>query len=153
VRCPLIEANGARPPPFPRLRRPRPAFYLCIIVHDVPLSATHRDGTTQGILPHRKHLSPDLTITYPITLSPYKVWVQPRSSAVNTTLPTFAADAPLLQDAAAVDRYRLLARCSAANPPLLLSIDGIDGQTLDCFIDRLAYNAGTANDLTLTTNP
>jgi len=47
--------------------------------------------------------------------------VQPRSSAVNTTLPAFAAErraaAPLPLGAAVVDRYLLLARRSAANPP------------------------------------
>ena len=36
---------------------------------------------------------------------------------------------------AAIDRYLLHAGRSAANPPLLQSIDGTDGRRLDCFTD------------------
>jgi len=62
--------------------------------------------------------------------------VQPRSSAVNTTLPAFAAERraaaplPLGAGAAVVDRYLLLARRSAANPPHpAAAVDRWDRQT------------------------
>jgi len=42
----------------------------------------------------------------------------------------------LLQERrAAIDRYLLHAGRSAANPPLLQSIDGTDGRRLDCFTE------------------
>ena len=54
--------------------------------------------------------------------------VQPRPSAVNMTLPAFAA-APLLLSAAAVDRYIFPHGVQQQNrrTPLLLLIDGTDG--------------------------
>ena len=70
--------------------------------------------------------------------------VQPCQSAVNMTLPAFAAEcraaALLLLSTGACSCYadeRLLlpAGRSAANPPLLLSIDGTDTRRLDRFAD------------------
>ena len=64
------------------------------------------------------------------------------------TLPAFAVErravAPMLLGAGAVGRYFLLARRSAANPPLLLSIDGTD----ECQLHPTcsAFYAGSAKD-------
>jgi len=62
------------------------------------------------------------------------------------------AAAPLLLGAGAVDLYLLPARRSAANPrtPLLLPVDGTDGQTdigqtLDRFIDPAPHAMQTVS--------
>jgi len=65
------------------------------------------------------------------------VCVRPRSSAVNTTLPAFAAERRRLLS---IDiSWQRGAQQQTRRTPLLLSIDGTDGQTdgrtLDRFID------------------
>jgi len=75
----------------------------------------------------------------------------PRPSAVNKTLPAFAAELGRLQAAVDIDRYLVCRRCrrpqlsidiwrpqgtqqQASRTPLLLSIDGTDRRTTDRYM-------------------
>jgi len=62
--------------------------------------------------------------------------VQPRPSAVNMTLPAFAAERQRLLW---IDIFCPGAQQQTRRTPLLLSIDGTDGQMLGRFIDLAAH--------------
>jgi len=81
-----------------------------------------------------------------------QVRVQPPTSAVNVTLPAFAAAAPCTAGAVAAERRRLLsidiscwlgAEQQTRRRPWLLSIDGTDRRTDG---STLAYYAGSVNN-------
>jgi len=80
-------------------------------------------------------------------------------SALNMMLPTFAAEHQYLwigarSRPAAIDQYLLPQDTQQQTrwPPLLLSIDGTDGWTPDCYIDPVPHTmraVGSVNNTTI----